>query len=89
MFILYGSTDGAAIPADIVRARTPSGSSGDYASYARKTTCDAANRFSFHDLPNGGWYVITLAKPDGGEPGTVAVMRRVETHGAMRTLVLD
>jgi hypothetical protein len=89
MFILYGSTDAAAIPADIVRARTPTGSSGDYASYARKTTCDAANRFTFHDLPNGGWYVITLAKPDEGGSGTVAVMRRVETRGAMRSVVLD
>lgn len=89
MFILYGSTDTAAIPADIVRARTPTGSSGDYASYARKTTCDGANRFSFRGLPDGGWYVITLARPEDGGPGSVAVMRRVVTHGATRGIVLD
>lgn len=89
MFILYGSTDTAAIPADIVRARTPTSASGDYASYARKTTCDAANRFSFRGLPDGSWYVITLARPENGGPGSVAVMRRVVTHGAMRAVVLD
>jgi hypothetical protein len=89
MFILYGSTDMAAVPADIVRARTPTGSSGDYASYARKTTCDGDNRFTFHNLPDGGWYVITLARPADGSPGSVAVMRRVVTHGAVRAVVLD
>jgi hypothetical protein len=89
MFILYGSTDTAAIPADIVRARTPTGSSGDYASYARKTTCDASNRFVFRGLPDGSWYVITLARPEDGGPGSVAVMHRVVTHGATRAVVLD
>lgn len=90
MFILYGSTDTAVVPVDIVRARTPaSGSSGDYASYARKTTCDAGNHFSFKGLPDGAWYVITLAKPEDGGPGTVAVMRRVETRGSSRGVVLD
>jgi hypothetical protein len=89
MFILYGSTETAAVPADIVRARTPAGSSGDYASYARKTTCDGANRFSFRGLPDGGWYVITLARPEDGGPGSVAVMRRVVTHGAVRGVILD
>lgn len=90
MFILYGSTDTAAVPADIVRARTPaSGASGDYASYARKTTCDAANRFAFKGLPDGAWYVLTLARPEDGGPGAVAVMRRVETHGGSRGVVLD
>jgi hypothetical protein len=88
MYILYGSADQAAVPADIVRARTPS-SSGDYASYARKTTCDAGNRFSFQGLASGGWYVITLARPDDGSIGLVAVMRRVEVHGALRSIDLD
>lgn len=89
MFILYGSTDTAAVPADIVRARTPAGSSGDYASYARKTTCDGDNRFSFHNLPDGGWYVITLARPEDGSSGSVAVMRRVVTRGGVRGVILD
>ena len=89
MFILYGSTSSAAVPADIVRARTPASSAGDYASYARKTTCDSADRFSFTGLPNGGWYVITLARPADGSEGTMAIMRRVETRGAARTVVLN
>lgn len=90
MFILYGSTDAAAVPAEIVRARTPTGSSGDYASYARKTTCDASNRFAFRGLPDGAWYVITLARPEDGSPGSVAVMSRVETTGGVvRRVILD
>ncbi|HEY2178296.1 MAG TPA: hypothetical protein VGH15_06910 [Caulobacteraceae bacterium] len=89
MFILYGSTTSAAVPADIVRARTPSVSAGDYASYARKTVCDTTNRFSFSSLPDGGWYVITLARPADGSEGTVAIMRRIETRGSPRTLVLN
>jgi hypothetical protein len=88
MYILYGSIDSAAVPADIVRARTPATSSGDYASYARKTICDMSNRFSFQDLPNGVWYVITLARPDDGT-GTVAVMRRVEVRGGPQSVDLD
>jgi hypothetical protein len=89
MFILYGNSDQAVVPADIVRARTPSSGSGDYASYARKTTCDAANRFEFHGLPAGGWYVITLAKPEGGQTSSVAVMRHVMVRGVVRPLDLD
>jgi hypothetical protein len=89
MFILYGSTSGSAAPADIVRARTPSAGAGDYASYARKTVCDASNRFSFRGLPDGGWYVITLARPADGSEGTMAIMRRIETRGVPRPLVLN
>jgi len=87
MIILYGSYVRAAQPLEIVRARTPGAPSGDYASYVRKTTCDEANHFSFKGLPDGAWFVITLARPaGGGDP--VAVMRRVETHGAVATLNL-
>jgi hypothetical protein len=89
MYILYGSTDGAVVPADIVRARTPQTSSGDYASYARKTTCDGVNRFNFQGLADGAWYVITLARPDDGSAGAMAVMRRVEIHGVPRQVNLD
>jgi hypothetical protein len=89
MFILYGSTTEAAVPAEIVRARTPAATAGDYASYARKTTCDSANRFIFDNLPDGAWYVITLVKPDDGSEATIAIMRRVDTRGAPRSIVLD
>ncbi|HXU99566.1 MAG TPA: hypothetical protein VG166_03610 [Caulobacteraceae bacterium] len=89
MFILYGSMTSAQVPADIVRARTPAASAGDYASYARKTVCDTANRFSFPNLPDGGWYVITLAHPADNSEATMAIMRRVETHGGPRSVVLN
>ena len=89
MVILYGSPVAAAVPLEIVRARTPSAPSGDYASYAKKTTCDGANHFSFDGLPNGGWFVITLARPVDGPGEPIAVMRRVETRGGQRTVTLN
>jgi hypothetical protein len=89
MIILYGSPISAAVPLEIVRARTPSAPSGDYASFAKKTTCDGANRFTFDDLPDGGWFVITLAKPVDGQGEPIAVMRRVETTGVRRSVTLD
>ncbi len=89
MVILYGSATNAAVPLEIVRARTPVASSGDYASYVRKTTCDDADRFSFSGLPDGAWFVITLARPADGAGDAVAVMRRVETRGAARSLTLN
>ena len=89
MIILYGSAIAIAAPVSIVRARTPSAGPGDYARFVRRTTCDEANRFSFHDLPDGAWFVITLGKPmdRAGEP--MAVMRRVETHGGGVSVTLS
>ena len=89
MVILYGSPAAAAVPLEIVRARTPSAPSGDYASYAKKTTCDGANHFSFSDLADGGWFVITLARPVDGPGEPIAVMRRVETRGGQRIVTLN
>jgi len=89
MFILYGSPVAAAVPLDIVRARTPSAPSGDYARFAKKTTCDSDNHFSFAGLPDGGWFVITLAKPVDMQGDAIAVMRRVETRGSLRTVTLN
>lgn len=89
MIILYGSPMAAAVPLDIVRARTPSASSGDYARYAKKTTCDGDNRFAFAGLPEGGWFVITLAKPVDVQGEAFAVMRRVETRGGPRSVTLN
>jgi hypothetical protein len=87
MIILYGSASAAAVPVSIVRARTPNAPTGDYARFVRKTTCDAANHFEFQGLPEGSWFVITVAKPvDGGE--TVAVTRRVDTRGGPRSVTL-
>lgn len=82
MTILYNSPDRAALPADEVRARTPSAPSGDYSAFVRRTTCDANDRFSYTGLPNGAWFLITVAKPAAGTKGPdMAVMRRVETRG--------
>ena len=81
MIILYGSATSAAAPVSIVRARTPSAGAGDYARFVRRTTCDEASRFSFHGLPDGSWFVITLGKPLDGVGEPMALTRRVETHG--------
>lgn len=88
MIVLYGSAVGAAEPVSIVRARTPSAGAGDYARFVRRTTCDEANHFSFRDLPDGAWFVITVGKPVDrpGEP--IAVTRRVETHGGGVSVIL-
>ena len=88
MVILYGSANAAAVPVSIVRARTPGAPVGDYARFVRKTTCDAANHFGFEGLPEGSWFVITVAKPADGQGETVAVTRRVETRGGSRSVTL-
>lgn len=89
MVILYGSANAAAVPVSIVRARSPSAPSGDLARYVRKVTCDESNRFSFSGLPDGAWYVITVAKPIDAQGEGVAVSRRVETRGGVRTVALN
>lgn len=88
MIILYGSADAAAVPVSIVRARTPSAPTGDYARFVRKTTCDEANHFSFEGLPEGAWFVITLAKRIDGRGEGMAITRRVETRRGPRSITL-
>ena len=88
MVILYGSATAAAVPVSIVRARTPGAPAGDYARFVRKAICDGANRFRFDSLPEGSWFVITIAKPVDGQGETVAVTRRVETRGGPRSVTL-
>jgi hypothetical protein len=85
MQVLYHSTESAAEPADEVRARTPSAPAGDYSAFVRRTTCDAANRFSFTGLPDGAWFAITIAKPASGEGPGVALMKRVVTQSGRVT----
>ena len=83
MGILYNSTDKAALPADEVRRRTPPERSQDYSAFVRRTTCDTAGRFTFTGLPDGTWYVITVARPQpAGSGADIAIMRRVTTKGA-------
>jgi len=87
MRILYLSSEAAAEPADAVRGRTPSAPGGDYSAYVRRTTCDAGSRFSFHDLPDGAWYAITIAKPAAGGGPPIALMKRVTTQNGKVTPV--
>ncbi len=81
MRVLYNSTTASAMSVDDVKARTPPQSNGDYQKYARSTQCDAQNHFSFANLPNGGWYAITVATPSSGTGEKVAVMKHVTTSG--------
>jgi hypothetical protein len=89
MIILYGSATSAVVPLEVVRARTPAASAGDYASYVRKASCDEANHFAFNGLPDGAWFVITIAHPAEGPGEPMALMRRVETHGAPKAVTLN
>jgi hypothetical protein len=90
MTILYMSADKAALPAVQVRQRTPPERSQDYSNFVKRTKCDAANKFSFQGLPDGAWFVITVAKPAvAGSTLDMAVMRRVTIkNGAAITVKL-
>ena len=76
---LYGSTQRAAIPAAIVRARSVTAASADYQGFVRSETCDNQDRFRFDNLPAGNWFVIVPVTDGGSEP--VVLMRRVTTRG--------
>lgn len=73
---LYGSTQQAAVPEAVVRARTVADPNADYRSYVRSATCEQG-RFRFEDLPEGGWFLITPVSA-GGE--RVVLMRHVVTR---------
>jgi hypothetical protein len=86
MAVLYKSDVRSALPSDEVRARTPQAPPGDSGPFIKRTTCDAADHFSFTGLPDGAWYVVTIAKPAAGAPGpSMAFMRRVVTRGGRVT----
>lgn len=75
---LYGSTEGAALPEAVVRARTVADPNADYRAYVRSETC-ANNAFRFDGLPDGGWFVIVRVGGEGVEP--TVLMRHVVTRG--------
>ena len=73
---LYGSTDSAAVPEAVVRARTVPDPNADYRSYVRSTTCSSGN-FRFEGLPDGGWFLITPVSAGGDR---IVLMRYVRTR---------
>jgi hypothetical protein len=86
MEVLYKSDQRAALPADDVRSRQNQAPPGDSNPYVKRAACDAADHFSFTNLPDGAWYVVTIAKPVAGATGpTLAIMRRVTTRGGKVT----
>lgn len=86
MQVLYESDQRASLPADDVRSRQNLAPPGDSNPYVKRVVCDAADRFSFSGLPDGAWYVVTLAKPAAGQSGpSLAMMRRVVTRGGKAT----
>lgn len=82
---LYGSTEAAALPEAVVRARTVADPNADYRSFVRSGTC-ADNRFSVTGLPDGGWFLIVPVSAGGQE--RIVLMKRVETRGG-RTVVVS
>jgi hypothetical protein len=89
MEILYTSADKAALPAAEVRARTPPERNQDYSTFVKRAGCDAAGHFDFGALPDGAWYVITVARPlPPGTGAEMAIMRRVVVKGGKVKLTL-
>lgn len=81
---LYGSTDRAAIPEAVVRARTVPDPNADYRSFVRSTTCQNG-RFEFSGLPDGGWFVIAPVSAGGDR---IVLMRRIATRGGRMAITL-
>ena len=74
---LYGSTDRAAVPVDVVRARNVPDPNADYRGYVRSEPCEGG-RFRFTGLPDGGWFVIV---PVSAGDERLVLMRAVQTRG--------
>ena len=74
---LYGSTDRAAVPVDVVRARNVPDPNADYRGYVRSEPCEGG-RFRFTGLPDGGWFVIV---PVSAGDERLVLMWAVQTRG--------
>lgn len=82
---LYGSTEQAAVPEAVVRARTVADPNADYRSYVRSATCENG-RFRFDGLPDGGWFLITPVSAGGDR---IVLMRHVVSRaGATANVTL-
>lgn len=82
---LYGSTEGAALPEAVVRARTVADPNADYRGFVRSETC-ANNAFNFTGLPDGGWFVIVRVGAEGADP--TVLMRHVVTRGGRAVAIV-
>ncbi|TAJ67637.1 hypothetical protein [Brevundimonas sp.] len=81
---LYGSTDRAAIPEAVVRARTVPDPNADYRSFVRSTTCQNG-RFEFTGLPDGDWFIIAPVSAGGDR---IVLMRQIGTRGGRVSVTL-
>jgi hypothetical protein len=81
---LYGSTDRAAVPEAVVRARTVPDPNADYRAFVRQTQC-SDNRFRFDNLPDGSWFIITPVSAGGDR---IVLMQRVSTRGGRVSVTL-
>jgi hypothetical protein len=78
MEILYQSGDHATEPAGEVRSRTPPERNPAYDQFVKRTQCDATGKFTFSNLADGAWYVISVVRTAPNvAAGEMAVMRRV------------
>lgn len=82
METLYGSSSAAIVPSAEARRRTPAPPPPEFNQFVKSTSCDASNRFSVGRLPDGAWFIITVARPVApGQGEEMAIMRRVITRG--------
>jgi hypothetical protein len=78
MEILYQSSDHATQPAADVRARSPPERNPAYDQVVKRAQCDATGKFTFANLADGTWYVISVIRTAPNvAAGEMAVMRRV------------
>ena len=82
---LYGSTDRAAVPEEVVRARNVPDPNADYRAFTRSDAC-SDNRFDFAGLPAGTWFLIA---PVAGGGYRYVLMRRVTTRGGPVSITLE
>ena len=82
---LYGSTEGAAVPEAVVRARTVADPNADYRTFVRSTPCTGGS-FRFAELPDGSWFVIVRVGAEGAQP--TVLMRRVVTRGGRAVAIV-
>ena len=81
---LYGSTERAAVPEAVVRARNVPDPNADYRAYVRSERCENG-RFRFSGLPDGGWFVIV---PVSADSDRIVLMRFIQTRGGRVTNVV-